>query len=154
MNLGFLTKNLGSGQLGFFLIKNINDYLDQDRTHDITVFTEEHPMSCSTPSFPVMQSVEAWGQQGVMISTDLSTTCKLIKFPSASKKFFYVWDLEFLRGFAPINYDLIKKVYLNKDIDLIARCEHHAKVIENNFNRKVTKIVQDFNMTEMLEAVQ
>ena len=154
MNLGFLTKNLGSGQLGFFLIKNINDYLDQDRTHDITVFTEEHPMSCSTPSFPVMQSVEAWGQRGVMISTDLSTTCKLIKFPSASKKFFYVWDLEFLRGFAPINYDLIKKVYLNKDIDLIARCEHHAKVIENNFNRKVTKIVQDFNIAEILEVVQ
>ena len=111
-------------------------------------------MSCSTPSFPVMQSVEAWGQQGVMISTDLSTTCKLIKFPSASKKFFYVWDLEFLRGFAPINYDLIKKVYLNKDIDLIARCEHHAKVIENNFNRKVTKIVQDFNIAEILEVVQ
>lgn len=153
MKLSFLSKNLSSNQRGFFLIKSINDYLEKDKSYDIAVFTEEQPGDCIVPSFSVMQMVEAWGHQGDFIATDLSTACKLLNFPSARSKFFYIWDLEFLRGFAPINYDLVKKVYLNEDLKLIARCKHHAKIIENNFNRTVSGIVQDFNIDSLLEVM-
>ena len=152
--VGFLVKNLGASQLGYFLIRNLNEFLDENFEFDCTVYSEERHNGGLTVGFPVMQIIEAWGQQGTIISTSISTACKMIKFPSACRKLFYVWDLEFLRGHVPNNYDLIKKVYLNEDIELIARCENHASVIKNNFNRDVIGIIEDFNMVEIMEMTK
>ena len=152
--LGFLVRNLGASQLGYFLAKNLNDFLDEGLGIDCTVYSEERHNGCLTASFPVMQMVEAWGQGGTMISTSISTTCKMIKFPSSHRKLFYVWDLEFLRGHTPHYYDLIKKVYLNEDIELLVRCKNHADVIKNNFNRDVVGVIEDFNMVDIMEVVK
>ena len=71
---------------------------------------------------------------------------------SNSKKFFYAWDLEWLRHMGK-NYEHNIKAYTNRSVPIIARSESHADAIKNYCNREVAGIVEDFNMTQMTEII-
>ena len=70
-----------------------------------------------------------------------------------SKKFFYVWDLEWARQHGK-EFDYIVKAYSNKEVNLIARSDDHAKAIKNYCNRDVCGIVPNFNMDQLMEIIQ
>lgn len=149
--INFLVNDLHASQLSYYLTRNVNEYIKSDPSLDFVVFFENLSKPVLVPNFALMQVAEAWGQPGVSIATSLTTASRLIHFPAPSKKFFYVWDLEWLR---PTNkvYDLYAGIYLHPELKLLARSEEHASLIKNSFNREVEAIVSDFDMNKILEV--
>ena len=157
--VGFLVENLGASQAGYYLCKGINDFVGANPSRDIICYYEFFEPECLYVNCASLHIAEAWMQDGIMIATSQSTAEKLIGFPSTSKKYFYVWDLEWLRregvrqqlqntGYSPYS------PYLNPRLELICRSKYHADIIENNFNRKVEHIVDDFNINQIMEIVK
>ena len=162
MNLGFLVKNLGASQLGYYLSRNINNHLENNHELDIICYTEEFERNCMHTNFSVMEMAEAWGQRGPMIATSISTAEKLVKIPAASKKYFYIWDLEWYHIQNRLVGDFFRKqiyiyntgsIYHDPSLELICRSQEHADIISNNFNREVRHIIEDFNLNKILEVV-
>lgn len=152
-NLNILTSDLGPSQMNYFLIRNVNHFHGNHLDKNIQVFTENLSRFCLKPHFGVMNVSEAWGQGGPFISTNISTTSKLVTYPLTSKKFFYIWDLEWLRPQYRI-YDMYSPFYLDKGIELISRSKEHKDLIENAFNREVKHIVENFDLDKLNEIIK
>lgn len=156
--LGLLAQNLGASQMGYYICRNVNNYVDTNPDSDIICYYENYEQECMSPNFPSLHIAEAWTQEGSMIATSESTAEKLIGFPGADKKYFYVWDLEWLRWepprirFGNLGYSPYAP-YLNPDLEIICRSQYHADIIKNNFNREVKYIVDDFNIQDIMEIV-
>lgn len=145
--LNILVSNLGASQLAYFLAKNT---YEPHKTTDVILFYEDMSPMCLRPKSAIMQMAEAWAQAGSTIATNLSTAAKLINFIGPKKKFFYVWDLEWLRG-PIVNYDKVfLPIYTHPQLQLIARSSIHAKLIANCFNREVIGIVDNANMDDLI----
>ncbi len=147
MKLGILLNNLGPNQLAYNVIKTGNFIKDSD----YIVFYENFLKPCIPANFATMQLFEAWGYDGTMIATNLSSAAQLITFPLAKQKYFYVWDLEWLRmkekAFRPLC-----NIY-RSGLTLLARSETHKKVIEDCWNVKVAAVLDDFNVDQLKEIV-
>ena len=152
--VNILVPELGPSQRNYYLIRNLNHHLEQKgNINNVNVFAENLSRFCLTPAFAVMNVAEAWGQPGNFVATSLSTASKLMTYPMAKRKFFYVWDLEFLRG-EQRSYDNYAPVYLNKDFELICRSKEHADIIYNSFNLVVDHVVENFELNKLFEIMR
>ena len=80
IKIGALVKNLGSSQLSYYLINNFNKVAGKGNV-DPTVYCENVEKDCMFARFPTMQIAEAWGREGIMIATSLSTAKKMACCP-------------------------------------------------------------------------
>ena len=142
--LSIFVDNIGASQLSYTLITLFNKFLEHEDL-DIMLFYVDIHKHCMTPNFSVMEIIEAWDQKGAGIATSFSTVEKLLLCPRINPKILYLWDLDFLRFFPKI-YSVARNILCNKDIEIICRSKSHAKLIENNFNRKVKYVVDNFNL--------
>lgn len=143
--LNILVPELGPSQKNYFLIRNLNAL----RGVNVNVFAENLSRFCITPTFAVMNIAEAWAQPGTFIATNLSTASKLMTWPVAKRKLFYIWDLEFLRQNNRY-YDAYSPIYTHKEFDLICRSEDHAKLITNAFNIEPKYIIENFDFKKLM----
>ncbi len=118
MKFAYLVNNLLPSQLNFLLIKTLNQEVIKNRF-----------------IAPTMHISNAYAYNGTIMATTLSTAEKLIIFPSPAKKYFLVWDLEWLR-IKQRNFRFLSSIYSNPDLILVARSEDHKQVIENCWNVK------------------
>ena len=153
MNIGILVRDLVPSQLSYFLIKNVNQKCSESVDHDFVVFFENLSGKIIEPNFGMMNTTEVWSFEGHLITTTISTTLTAIKSMSPSQKYFYVWDLEWLRDLGK-NFEYNIKAFIDEDINLIARSETHAKAIKNYCNRDVVGIVDDFNLEELIGVIK
>lgn len=152
MKLGILINNLGPTQMAYRFISQTNALMHERFDIDIIAFYENITRHCMLPLFGCMQLNEAWGYNGPLIATDLTTARKLIKFPGTKNKYFYVWDLEWLR-LRRKNFTELYNIYGSKKLKLLARSASHAQLIANCWNREVPTIVDDFNINKIIETV-
>jgi hypothetical protein len=151
-NLGFLVRTLGASQEAFQLVKNANHAITED--NNIIVFSETPNMPCIQPNFCNMQLAEAWGYKHPLIATRLVLAKKLLSFPGTQEKYFYIWDLEWLRYPSQIkNYNAFAGIYRNPKLKLIARSKSHKDIIEDCWNVLVTGIVEDYNINQFIEII-
>jgi hypothetical protein len=153
--LGILVDNIGASQISFFVISELNKYIENDCSVEPIVFYENIQKNCLPTNFSVMELREAWGCRGSVIATSASTAKSLSAFPDAMKKFFYVWDVEWIRN--SINktpYEDYSTVYADENLSLIARSDSHKKLIESSFNRHVEHVVDDFNISQIIEVIK
>ena len=146
-----LIENTGASQIAFFVIGAINNLTNSRPNIDVILFYENKHKDCISTNFSTMQISECWGYNGPVIATSFSTAKKLINLPSTSKKIFYVWNLEWM---GVNKYEDYEGVYTNKNIELVARSDDHKKIIENTFNRKVSRVISDFNIQDILEVLE
>lgn len=149
MKLGVLVRDLGPSQFNYYCIRNANVALKSGKVADFVAFYENLTKPCLTPNFAIMQAAEAWGYDGVLVATTLSTAEKLIRFPSAQRKLFYVWDLEWLR-MGQKSYRALQAVYGHSRLRLLARSAEHARLIGEVWNREAA-IVDDFDLPALLK---
>ena len=149
LNINVLVHDLGLSQFNFYMIKTLNRWA-MDKIAQPIVFFETASPICVKPHFAIMQMSEAWLQPGITLATTPQTATKLGGFPRCSRKLLYVWDLWWLRP-QYRTYQSISQIFLNKDIELIARSEPHAFAIKNCFNRTVVGIADNFQLQELLE---
>lgn len=149
MKVAVAVCDLAPSQLNFLVIKNGNDWLAENPRDDYLVLYQRLAAACMPMNFASMQIIEGWGLDGVLVATSLSTAENIIKFPSATKKFFYVWDLEWIRQHNTYRY--FQDIYGNKELNLISRSKDHAKAIKHAWNRD-SIIIEDFNLKEIVKA--
>ena len=152
-NFSVLVPNTGANQISFCLINQLNKLFEIDASIDVIVFYENRHKNCLPANFSTMEISQAWSHKGPMIATTISTAQNLAAFPS-EKKFFYVWDLSWIRNSRQVsNYESYKSIYTDMSLEIIARSESHKRAIENCFNREVKHVVSDFNIKDILEIL-
>lgn len=149
-NSSILVNSLDVSQLSISLCKNLNEVLSTTQYLDSIVYYQTWGKIPFAPKFAILMEREFWGATGVAISTNLATTEKLIKCPGPKKKFFYVWNLEWLNMQNP-DYDKLSNLYNNDEIELIARSPYHAAVLESIW-KKPAFIMEDFE-PEILKKI-
>lgn len=156
--LGFLVDNLGASQLGYYISKNVGSYLETHPQSNITCYYDNFERKCAQTNFATMNIIEAWDQEGAMIATSENTAKKLLNFIGTRKKFFYIWDVvlfyERIAGLKHMKIFDMNNILFKEDLTLICRNRLHAQLIENNFNRRVEYIVENFNMDKIMEIVK
>jgi hypothetical protein len=151
MKVGILMSDFSCSQLSFYVIRNVNEACNTSPKNDYIGFFENLSGNVIEPSFCLMNMSEVWGFEGFLVATSASTALTLIKAVTPSKKYFYVWDLEWIRN--PHNYHTLLAIYRHPSINLIARSETHAKAIENFCNKRVVGVMDDFNLSDLGDII-
>lgn len=150
--LGIAVNNFGANQLACLLIENVNKFLTQHYNIDIIGFYENSIKYTITCNFATMQSVEMWGYTGPTVVTSLNTAHDIINIPSIPKKYFYIWDLEWL-NIDGKDYQKLHEIYTNPKLMLLTRNEDYAKLIEQCWNVRVNDIVPDCNIEKLVSII-
>lgn len=147
--LGFVVDTLAPSQLGYSLVREANAALLSGKYPglDITCFIESWSVASLEPQFARMQVNELSNFQGVLIATSLATAKRVLEAPRASSKYFYIWDFEWTRK--PIPYNELHSIYCAPSLQLLARSDDHAYVMDSNWNRAVKGIVEEFSMESL-----
>ena len=148
--LAILLPKIDQSQLSLLMVKNINKLSELNPDISPVVFHNDWGFVGLVPLFCMLQIREIWGFDGVAISTNLDTTQRLLATPTTSKKFFYVWDLEWLT--LQINYKALANIYLNPEIELIARSQSHANIISKVW-RAPAHVLEDFNHEQLKQII-
>lgn len=151
ITFGILIKNITPTQFGLQLSTNINLLTSHYSNISPIVFNETF---CQLPlvlNFPLMQNREVCMFDGPVISTSIETTQILLNSPKPHPKFFYVWNLDWIyANKTPLSY--FSNIYTNPNVRLLARSTHHAKIIENCWQKPVT-IIKDFNYHDIAKLI-
>jgi|LULF01.1.fsa_nt_gb hypothetical protein len=151
LKMGFVVPDLIASQLSYYLIMNLNEQCATSK-NDYVVFFENVSSKVIDPHFAIMNTAELWTFDGTLISTTVSTTLTSINSMSPAKKYFYVWDLEWLREMGK-NFEYNIKAFISDEVELIARSEDHSAAIKNYCNRDVIGIVDDFNINQFIRII-
>lgn len=134
MKIGILLDNLTASQKAFSILSN---------PAPAYLFLKQPSPLCVPCNKPISCWHDIWGFDGAVMATTFESAFFLSKLP-ISKRFFYVWDLEWLRNNGPKNYIHNLSLLQDNSIQLIARSDSHAKLIGNYCNRKVSQIIENF----------
>ena len=131
--IGIIVDDLSASQLSYYLIKNINEFLE-DSLDDFVVFFENATSSIVAPEFSI------------------SNTLSMLKSFSPERKIFYVWDLEWLRQHGK-EFENTVKAFTDNNVTLVARSKEHALAIENYCNIKIEHIMENFNIKKLIRII-
>lgn len=153
--LGICVQNLGPSQKNFYLVKRINQYINDCKysNFDIIVFYNDVVPIAFKPLCGTMHIAEAFNyQNSTMIATCLETAQKVSKMMGPIRKIFYPYNLEWVRqrNQHPLPYELIREIYGNKSLELYVRSKDHADILKNNFNRQ-SITMGEFEINKFLE---
>lgn len=150
MKLAVAVSHLGPSQLAYTLIKNLNEL--SNKHYGIVALYENVVPPCFDMKFPRQQIFDGYGFKGDIIATSLTTAYKLLAFPTLGRKFFYCWDLEWLR-IPNKKYADLYNIYGNKEFTLIARNEEHKKIISDCWNVNVQYTIEDCNYKQIEQII-
>lgn len=142
MRIAAILDELALSQNSFYMLKNFNE-LSKNLDNNVYCFYQNLSHKPIAAAFSIMHVYYAnYFHNGLMIATDLATLKTMSKIVNSSNRYFYVWDLEWLRSPQPF----METVSLVKDVKLIARSEYHAQVISNYFNKPVSAIIDNWDI--------
>lgn len=150
--LAILTQTVGHSQLNYFLTQNFNIIIDNFDDVYAACFFETSGILPYHHKFPIMHIAEAFEWPGTIVATSLSTLDKMLHFPYSKKKYFYVWDLEWIR-LQNKYHKVLAGLYRNPNIELIARSQEHADIIDECWNKKPKLIMENFSWKKLTEIL-
>lgn len=139
-NLFFAVKSVDASEL----VSNIMMKSMELADWNVGIFFEKLAKPPHAHLTPLFHISEAYAFQGAVIATDIGTAYKLIQFPSPNPKFFFLNDIEWIR-FPQKQYDQLEFIYRNPELILITRCLDHKTLVENCWNVKVDRIIENYN---------
>ena len=137
---GILVNKVDTSQLGYTLCMSVNELMQEDPSLDIMVFYETWGKPPGPTNFCMLMERECWGLDGPIIATNLHTAQRAIRCPGPTKKYFYVWNLEWTM-LQNVMFEHLQEIYCHPNLELIARSESHAKIITDLW--KKPKFVMD-----------
>jgi hypothetical protein len=149
--IGVMLSDLGASQLSFNVVTKLNEECEKSN-NDFVAFVENITSHIISPNFAIMGINEIWSFDGALIATSASTALHLSKATNPANKFFYVWDLEWMRPHGK-DFQYMVKAYNNPSVNLIARSSEHSLAIRNYSNRDVCGVVEDFNIKQLYEVI-
>lgn len=148
MKLAFAVKDLSHTQLSYYIVRAANAFLSKRCDVDIMAFFEEPSCSSVPLLFSTMQFAEAWAYDGKLVATSLSSAQKALGFPCVSKRYFLVWELEWVNQQVPFNFRQLRNIYASPRHKLLARTEEHADILEDVWNVERPLVVSETNIVE------
>lgn len=147
--INILVEDLGASQLSYYLSTEINK-IHTIRT-DITCIVYYHNIHrhCINPLFATMSNVEISGAKDIAIATSINTANKLLEVIGPTKKFYYIWNLEW-QGLQQSYYTALLELLHKPELSIITRSESHAALLYNNFNRKPDLIFDNFQLEKLI----
>ena len=150
VNLAALVNDLTPSQKSFYLITEFNKCIDNT---DIStgVFHVRGSVPPVQPLFGCKTVGFLHSYHGAVISTTLEEAAISLNTSSNSKKFLYLWDLDWLSN--PVFFSTAMKILRDNRLKIIARSTSHAQVIDNFCNKGVCGIVDNWNINQLLNIV-
>lgn len=148
--LGAIVNNLGPSQMSFYMIKEFNK-LATDLEMSASCYYNNLAAPVHDSLFACMNIYSLANFHGFAISTDLESTQILLNSNNNSKKYFYVWDLEWIRR--TISFNVASSLFRDERISILARSNSHKDAIENMCNKSVRGIVNDWNLDQIKSII-
>jgi len=123
--IGIIVDEVFGSSQHYFMFKTLNEL---SATDDCYLFTNKVNSLPMNNKFAIMQQLEALHHPGILISTSLFSTQILANSLTASKKYFYIWQLDWMNMNGLLNKQLDRVLY-NDEIELISRSNSHANVL-------------------------
>lgn len=139
---GIVVDAIKLSQMSIYLCKALNK-IEQQTDLDVIVFNARWERLPMVARFAILQHFEVWGFDAPVMATDIKTAYRLLKCPLPTKKYFYVWDLEWIFN-PPKPYQFYANIYQNDDLQLIARSKSHADIL-NKCWQKPIDIMENFD---------
>lgn len=150
MKAGILIRSLGMNQMSYQMTTQLNQISQLPDYWDISVFYNEYEPIIGTPFFACYQQIGVWTFDGPVMATDLTTAKILINALRPPKKYFYLWNLEWL--YQPHAVAELQNVYCHPKLELIARSQEHADLISKLWKKPVA-IIEDFNYEQLTQTL-
>lgn len=146
---GIMVNSLLPSQLAFYLVNHANYLMSKGVENHFVFFINEITPFLIEPLCPCLNSTEILQfNDGVLLTTNIDDTMRAINSINNSSIKFYVWDLEWLRK--PRDYFQTISVFQNKKVEVIARCQDHAKMIKNYANLENVRVVENCDLEKIL----
>ena len=149
-NIAAILQNLGPSQKLFYMIKEFNK-LASLKDFSVSAFYNRPSIPVIKPFFSCRNISFLSGFNGVAIATSLQDASSLLKSDNNSKKYLYLWDIEWL--ITPMSFSTAIDILLDKRINIIARSKSHALTIENFCNKKPVGIVDNWNLNQLISLL-
>ncbi len=144
---------MGRNQLAYHLVREGEALLDSRNDVDLIAFFQNlgQPWRMIVP-FASMNIAEAFTFDGVAIATSLDTAERVGHFPGPRLRYFYAWDLEWLRATGR-TFEQHSNVYSNRNLPILARSDEHARLIERCWNRPVRAVIENCDLSALLKVI-
>ena len=143
--LGIIVPDIAHSQLSYELVNSVNAFVDMNSGVDVVLFVENKLPIMYPVNTAVMELQDAWGYDGNVVATTLSTAKVLAGCPGHNRKLFYVYNFEWIFN-ANAYYDYIKVV---PRLEIITRTPDYDKMFTNCFNRKSEFTLPEMNIEEL-----
>ena len=149
-NIAAIVDSLGPSQSSFYLIKQFNDLI-KSVDYSPVCFYNNITNPVVTPFFSCMNASGLSSFEGLAISTSIETAGLLLNTSSKVDRCMYVWDLEWLR--TPLDFENSISIFRHPNLKIIARSQSHKDIIENYTNKKVSGIVEDWKVKDLVNII-
>jgi hypothetical protein len=150
INVAALVNDLAISQKTFYLISQFNQCIDNTDL-SVGVFNIRASRPPIKPLFGCKNVAFLNAYNGVVISTTMEEAEISLKASNNSKKFLYLWDLDWLEN--PVYFSVAMRILRDDRLKIIARSSSHAEMIEEFTNRPVEGIVDNWDMDQLLGIV-
>ena len=148
LNISAVVNSLGPSQKSFYLIKEFNK--SRENTDISTSVFYERPAIPVTPTLFSCRNISFFSDyEGIAFATKLEDANCLLKTCNNAVKCLYLWDIDWLTS--SINYRPACDILHDQRLNLIARSESHATIIQNFCNRKCAAIIDNWNLEQIID---
>jgi hypothetical protein len=154
--IGIIVEDLGAGQLSYFIMNNINNYLINNNNIDILYIVCNKVVACNKlNNAAIFTTSQISSFEETLIATS-SYTAKMLNEAIVSKnKAFYITDLDWIRKQDKNLENNIKDILKNPDIVKFCRSKDYLEYILKNYETNaISNIeVKDFKIEQILEII-
>ena len=148
--LGILIDRIETSQLILDMNVSIGEAISKQLYDDVNVFYNNVGQNMMASPCAYMSPAQLHGFNGEIIATNIATAEVALNI-SKNRRFFYIWELEWLKEGVIPHYDSIAPYYNNNEFIYATRSKSYAAILENNFNTKVEIITPNFNLEKFNE---
>jgi len=146
--IGIIVDDIESTPFMHTLFRELNKL---SKNNDCYLFANQVKTLPAHNDFCILQQIEALQHRGILISTSLVNTQILANCLTCTSKYYYVYDLDWM-AMKNFNSRQLTNIFLNKEINLLARSESHSRVLSKSFKPPVG-IVHNWNHKQIAEYI-
>ncbi len=150
-SIAAFVRSMSVSQNTFYMIKEFNRCLERTDLSPCIIY-QENAVPPIAPMCACKMATPAISFPDTIITTTINEADALLKISNKSKRFLYLWNLNWLE--TPVHFDYAMKVLRDPRLSIIARSESHASCIENFCNKKTVGVLDNWNLENLLKITK
>lgn len=146
--IGVLVDEVKNDVKSYIIFRELNKISEKNNCYLFTNSVKHIPIK---PRFSIMSSIEALHHDGILIANSIITSQIAINSITATDKYFYMWDMDWM-NIKGLKCAQLKNIYYNKEISLIARSYYHYDFAKKLF-AEPKGIVHNWNAEKMMRLI-